>query len=215
MSAETGRDENVTLVDLLDRLCHQGVHVSGEATIGLADVELLRVAVRVLVASEDTASRTGLPTGNGGSSLQFGEPPQHPAEREPLPERYAGTSRGDASERPNLRADATPADRGSGSRGGDSTGQAGSGAEEGANTDREALARGVGQLVLTIVEVIRDLLERQSSRRVEAGTVDDDQIERLGVALEALEERVVELRELFGLEESDLNIDLGSLGRLR
>jgi hypothetical protein len=132
-----------------------------------------------------------------------------------LPERYAGTSRGDASERPNLRADATPADRGSGSRGGDSTGQAGSGAEEGANTDREALARGVGQLVLTIVEVIRDLLERQSSRRVEAGTVDDDQIERLGVALEALEERVVELRELFGLEESDLNIDLGSLGRLR
>lgn len=75
-------------------------------------------------------------------------------------------------------------------------------------------AKGLSQLVLTVVELVRQLLERQALRRVEAGTLTDDQVERLGRALMALEERMAVLREVFDLTEEDLNLDLGPLGRL-
>jgi hypothetical protein len=80
--------------------------------------------------------------------------------------------------------------------------------------EREDVARGVAQLVLTLIELLRQLMERQSIRRIEAGDLSDEQIERLGQALMALEERMEELRDEFGLEEEDLNLDLGPLGRL-
>jgi Gas vesicle protein K len=80
--------------------------------------------------------------------------------------------------------------------------------------DREDVARGLAQLVLTLIELVRQLMERQAIRCIEAGGLDDDQIERLGQALMALEQRMEELREDFGLEEEDLNLDLGPLGRL-
>jgi Gas vesicle protein K len=80
--------------------------------------------------------------------------------------------------------------------------------------DRENVARGLAQLVLTLIELVRQLMERQAIRRVEAGGLSDDQIERLGQALMALEQRMDELREEFGLAEEDLNLDLGPLGTL-
>lgn len=73
---------------------------------------------------------------------------------------------------------------------------------------------GVGQLVLTLVEFIRQVLEHQAVRRMEGGSLDDEEIERLGVALMRLEERLEDIRQAFGLEPDDLNIDLGPLGRL-
>jgi hypothetical protein len=80
--------------------------------------------------------------------------------------------------------------------------------------DREDVARGLAQLVLTLVELLRQLMERQAIRRVEGGGLSGDQIERLGQALMALEQRMAELREAFGLAEEDLNLDLGPLGKL-
>lgn len=73
---------------------------------------------------------------------------------------------------------------------------------------------GVSQLVLTLVEFIRQVLEHQAVRRMEGGTLSDDEMERLGLALMRLEERLDVVREVFGLEKEDLNIDLGPLGRL-
>lgn len=73
---------------------------------------------------------------------------------------------------------------------------------------------GVGQLVLTLVEFIRQVLEHQAVRRMEGGSLSEDEMERLGVALMRLEERLDDIRESFGLERDDLNIDLGPLGRL-
>jgi hypothetical protein len=73
---------------------------------------------------------------------------------------------------------------------------------------------GVGQLVLTLVEFIRQVLEHQAVRRMEGGSLDDEEVERLGLALMRLEERLDDIRESFGLERDDLNIDLGPLGRL-
>ena len=82
------------------------------------------------------------------------------------------------------------------------------------NADPENVERGLAQLVLTIVELLRQLMERQALRRIEGGTLHDDEVERLGVALMKLEERMHELTAEFGLEPADLNLNLGPLGDL-
>jgi hypothetical protein len=82
------------------------------------------------------------------------------------------------------------------------------------DADPESVERGLAQLVLTIVELLRQLMERQALRRVEAGGLDDETVERLGSTLMALEQRMEELKAVFGLTDEDLNIDLGPLGHL-
>jgi hypothetical protein len=82
------------------------------------------------------------------------------------------------------------------------------------NADPERVQRGLAQLVLTIVELLRQLMERQALRRIDGGTLSDEQIERLGRTFMELDARMAELREEFGLDEEDLNLDLGPLGRL-
>ncbi|HEX3262326.1 MAG TPA: gas vesicle protein K [Solirubrobacterales bacterium] len=83
------------------------------------------------------------------------------------------------------------------------------------NADRETLEKGLAQLVLTLIEVLRELLERQALRRIEGGTLSDDEVERLGETFMLLEQRMKELMEAFDLEDEDLNLDLGPLGTLR
>ena len=73
---------------------------------------------------------------------------------------------------------------------------------------------GLGRLVLTLVEFLRRVLEHQAVRRMEGGSLSEEEIERLGLALMRLEQRLGELKQAFGLEDEDLNIDLGPLGRL-
>jgi hypothetical protein len=80
--------------------------------------------------------------------------------------------------------------------------------------DPESVERGLAGLVLTIVELLRQLMERQALRRVDEGGLSDEQVEQLGLTLMALEDRMAELREHFGLSPDDLNIDLGPLGPL-
>jgi hypothetical protein len=82
------------------------------------------------------------------------------------------------------------------------------------NADPEDVERGLAQLVLTVVELLRQLMERQALRRIEGGTLTDDEIERLGVGLMRLEQRMEELKSEFGLGDSDLNLNLGPLGNL-
>jgi hypothetical protein len=80
--------------------------------------------------------------------------------------------------------------------------------------DPDNVERGLAQLVLTIVELLRQLMERQALRRVEAGGLDDETVERLGRTLMALEARMEELKQTFELRDEDLNLNLGPLGRL-
>lgn len=82
------------------------------------------------------------------------------------------------------------------------------------DADPESVERGLVTLVLTIVELLRQLMERQALRRVDQGTLTDDQIEKIGWTLMTLEEKMAELRDHFGLEPEDLNLDLGPLGPL-
>ncbi len=82
------------------------------------------------------------------------------------------------------------------------------------DVDPEGVEQGLAQLVLTLVEFVRQLLERQAVRRMEGGTLTDEEVERVGLALMKLEEKVHELADQFGLRPSDLNINLGPIGDL-
>ena len=76
--------------------------------------------------------------------------------------------------------------------------------------DPEDVERGLAGLVLGLVELLRQVLERQAVRRMEGGTLSDEEIERVGLALMRLERKVRELADHFGLDEEDLKIRLGA-----
>ncbi len=78
----------------------------------------------------------------------------------------------------------------------------------------EDVKQGLGKLVLTVVELLRELLERQAIRRMDAGVLNDQEVERLGSTFLQLSEQMEILKVAFGLEGEDLNIDLGPLGKL-
>src|SRR3954464_8510263 len=82
------------------------------------------------------------------------------------------------------------------------------------NADRESLEKGLAQLVLTLIELLRQLMERQALRRIEGGSLTADEVERLGETFMLLKQRMEELKDQFGLEDEDLNLDLGPLGKL-
>jgi hypothetical protein len=82
------------------------------------------------------------------------------------------------------------------------------------NLDANDVKNGLGQLVLTLVKLLHELLERQAIRRMEAGSLSAAQIERLGLTLMRQAQEIERLRAEFGLEDEDLNLDLGPLGKL-
>ncbi|HET7434430.1 MAG TPA: gas vesicle protein K [Thermoanaerobaculia bacterium] len=75
--------------------------------------------------------------------------------------------------------------------------------------DAEIVENGLAKLVLSIVELVRKLLEKQALRRMDAGNLTEEEIERLGAALMKLEEKMAELKQVFGLSDKDLNLNLG------
>jgi Gas vesicle protein K len=81
-------------------------------------------------------------------------------------------------------------------------------------SDPERLEKGLAQLVLTLIELLRQLMERQALRRIEGGSLSDEEVERLGQTFLALSQRMDELKREFGLNDEDLNLNLGPLGDL-
>ena len=88
------------------------------------------------------------------------------------------------------------------------------GAKPRISLDPESVKNGLGQLVLTVVELVRQLLEKQAIRRIEGGSLSDDEIERLGLTFLELDKQMERLKKEFGLTDKDLNLDLGPLGEL-
>lgn len=80
--------------------------------------------------------------------------------------------------------------------------------------DPDNVKKGLGQLVMTLVKLLHELLERQALRRIDAGSLTDEQIEAIGTTLMRQAEEIRRLCVAFGLQESDLNLDLGPLGKL-
>src|SRR5436190_2474356 len=82
------------------------------------------------------------------------------------------------------------------------------------NIDAESVEQGLAKLVLTLIEFIRRLLEKQAIRRMDGGGLSPEQLEELGLALMRLEEKMEELKTQFRLSDEDLNLNLGPIGRL-
>jgi hypothetical protein len=80
--------------------------------------------------------------------------------------------------------------------------------------DKEKAEHALAKLLLTLIELIRQLLERQALRRIEGGSLTEDEIERMGQTFLTLSEKMDELKEYFGFEDEDLNLNLGPLGDL-
>jgi actin-like ATPase involved in cell morphogenesis len=83
------------------------------------------------------------------------------------------------------------------------------------NATPEGVEQGLAKLVLTLIEVLRKVLEHQAVRRMDGGTLSEEEVERLGLALLSLDGRLRELKNVFGLTDEELEIDLGPLGRIR
>ena len=82
------------------------------------------------------------------------------------------------------------------------------------SADPEVVENGLAKLVLSIIELIRRLLEKQALRRMDAGNLSDAEVERLGSALMKLEEKMDEMKRVFGLTDDDLNLKLGPVKSL-
>ena len=82
------------------------------------------------------------------------------------------------------------------------------------NINQADVSKGLAKLVLTIIELLRELLERQAIRRIDSGTLTREEVNNLGSTFMKLAEKMEELKSQFGLKSEDLNIDLGPLGKL-
>jgi hypothetical protein len=177
----------MALVDLVDRLFAKGVVLGGDARLSMADVDLVYLRLQLLIAPAEEIDL-----------------PRHPArEAPPGPWRMTDS--------PADKLLTAPPDRNPFAREGRHPDEA---PWRPVHADPDNVDRGLAQLVLTIVELLRQLMERQALRRVEAGGLDDETVERLGGTLMVLADRMEQLKQTFGLRDEDLNLNLGPLGRL-
>lgn len=204
MALEHPVARRVGLVDAVDHLLNRGVVLTGNASISLAGVELVCLGLNLYLASAETLHR-----GDTVRTARTVSPPEQQPDAlapPPRPGVLTGVPAATALLPPAAAtADATP---GSGPAALHLAGLP----ERAAADDQQSAASGLARLVLTLVELLRQVLERQALRRVEGNTLTDDEVERMGLALMELENKMIELRELFGLEEGDLELDLGLLG---
>ncbi len=206
---------HVTLLDLLDRLLGGGVVIQGEITLAAADIDLVELDLGVLVAAIDKLRNLGpAPRDAIDASSRTSPSDVRPAGAR-AGTRPAGAG---ADMRPAGASSGRESPRTSSRRFHPTTGSAGRKRSrplpERVNADPEGLEKGLAQLVLTLIELLRQLMERQALRRIDAGTLTTEEVERLGQTFLALAERMEELKETFGLSDEDLNLNLGPLGDL-
>lgn len=180
--------KHLSLADALDRILHCGVSVQGNLTIGLADVELLFIDLRLLLGSVDAIWPDGRPPVPAVG-------PYMPSSSVPPAPESAGAPRPEIESRNGAHARSEPnTPVAPNSRSGDS----------GSST-----ANGLVRLVLTLVKLLHEVLERQAVRRMEAGHLTDAQIENVGTALFAQADEILRLQQHFGFSDKDLSLDLG------
>jgi hypothetical protein len=194
--------ERIALVDAIDHLLNRGVVLVGQTTLSLAGVDLVYLGLNLLVSSVETLREHEPGAGPGPSGAPRAPAGDSLPARDVLPPRPAARAPGAPPAAGPGTASASPAEVLAGL-------PARLEAEAG-----ESPERGLARLVLTLVELLRQILERQAVRRMEGGGLAAEEVERMGLALMELEAKMVELRAVFGLEEADLNVDLGPLGEL-
>jgi len=181
------------LAEVLSHVLDKGVVLRGEVMLAVADIDLIKLDLGLLLTAVETALRKQQPRGGGRVSLPAGEPI---GESTPEGEVVRALE-------PPRDASVTPLT------------EVAEGLPPRLNTDPEKVENGLAKLVLTLIEVLRKVLEHQAVRRMEGGHLSEAEIEKLGVALLRLNDRMQEMKGIFGLTDEDLQIDLGPLGKLR
>lgn len=191
-------DERLDLSDLLSHVLDKGVVLKGEVMLAVADIDLIKLDLGLLLTAVESAmqrgggfaSLTSLRRDASRGAIESGA--QEPIRRE------VTSARPTTSETAEAEIEAVA-----------------EGLPPRVNADTETVENGLARLVLTLIEVLRKVLEHQAIRRMEGGHLTDAEVERLGVALLRLNDRMQEMKGVFGLKDEDLQIDLGPLGRLR
>jgi hypothetical protein len=171
-----------SLVDVLDRLLETGVAVSGDLVLSVADVDLVVVGLRAVLAAVDALERgsEGPRRSTSSASPRTDEPARVP-EAQPASTLEATTANVGSSAASAPRADPV--------------------LRPWTSEDDERVDRGLAGLVIAVADLLRELMERQAIRRMEAGTLSEEEVERLGRALARLAERMAELKGRFGLDD--------------
>ncbi len=192
-------EERLELAEVLSHLLDKGVVLRGEVMLAVADIDLVRLDLGLLLtAVENVISRGADPSLR---PLAVGAArPRTPAE---LPSGSTMESQVMASLHAPSDATVAPLET------------VAEGLLPRLNTDPDKVENGLAKLVLTLIEVLRKVLEHQAVRRMEGGHLSEAEVERLGVTLLRLNDRMQEMKGIFGLTDDDLQIDLGPLGRLR
>ena len=190
--------QRIELAEVLSHVLDKGVVLRGEVMLAVADVDLIRLDLGLLLSAVETAMRRSGETGSRGAI--GAARPQAPAE---LPS--GSTMESQVVQSLHAPSDAVVAPLET----------VAEGLPPRLNTDPDKVENGLAKLVLTLIEVLRKVLEHQAVRRMEGGHLSDAEVERLGVALLRLNDRMQEMKGTFGLTDEDLQIDLGPLGKLR
>jgi hypothetical protein len=194
-------DEKLELAEVLSHVLDKGVVLRGEVMLAVADIDLIRLDLGLLLTAVESVVRRGGASGLG--NLGLAAPPRTPR---PAPIRSSGsTMESQVVESLDAPKDAATAPLEA----------VAEGLPPRLNTDPDKVENGLAKLVLTLIEVLRKVLEHQAVRRMEGGHLSDEEVERLGVALLRLNDRMQDMKGTFGLTDEDLQIDLGPLGRLR
>ncbi len=203
---------HISLCEALDRLLNTGVVALGQVTLSVADVDLIYLGLQLVVTSIESGRQLAPPDAGPqpGPNLCGGPRPM-PREQRPTSQavrRTPGAHGAGILPASGLMLPDRPGPLPSGAPG-EKTELVASAL---ADSNRER--NGLGQLVLTLMKLLHELLKRQALRRIEGGALAPAQVERLGVTLMNQAREIERLRKEFGLPEADLNLDLGPLGKL-
>jgi hypothetical protein len=217
--------ETLELADILNTALDKGVALHGDVTIAVADIDLIKLNLGLLLGAIETVERGG----GRGTPKDTGL-----VERSEAPSKTPGGLSGDVRTRLSLanalgppKLDAIAAiNRGIPRQNvppkpldppppETSLNAVAQGLPPRINAEAAGVESGLARLVLTLIEVLRKVLEHQAVRRMDGGKLSEGEIDRLGLALSRLNDRMQELKDVFGLTDDDLHIDLGPLGRAR
>jgi hypothetical protein len=212
------KNQQVTLLELLDRLIDKGVVVKGEIMLSVADIDLIYLNLGLLLSSVKTVEQaldrdTQAATVSHSHQRSSSEAFLQQLQQEEKPEATTASTgtrkqQHDIIHGTTWRKTASPVstmrEQSNHSRK----------AKNRANIDKKNVEKGLLKLVLTLVDLVRRLMEQQAIRRIEYGQLNREEIEAIGNAFYLLNEKMNELKENFGLTDEDLNLDLGPLGEL-
>lgn len=204
MSDDILGSERLDLSDVLSSLLDKGVALRGGVTLAVADIDLIYLDLALLLTAIQSVAREPKRTGLLAGALG---PPDLSAGR---------GARGEAQGETPAEADVAPVGASVPARTeGVALSELAPDLPERIDADSTAAENGLARLVLTLIELLRKVLEHQAIRRMDGGGLTEAEVERLGLAMLRLHQRMEEMKEVFGLADEDLQVDLGPLGRLR